>query len=263
MKELNGQTAEVRQAEDLDVLAKLVARDLKKDRSDQLAVAKRVAERVARARVQAKHGEWGAWCEKATLSQQRAWQFNEFWKSLVTSDFKSKSEEEQWNEWQRISGNKPNDGKGKNTPAPAATPTPQPPPPRPESAEEGGGDDDEEKGETGNAENKDERDGKPAPTGGGGDRQGHTVTSPKGPAPTPPKQIPSVEKFCQRMHLSIDKTLSEGSPSWAGLNELIKFRENVDPVALGQVAQALKELADRCIAIREMLIGEKLLPVEE
>lgn len=99
----------VRKADSLEALAKRVSEREKRSRKDQLEHVKKQAADVLAARQQAKRGQWGPWCEKAGLSQQGAWMYAEFGKSLVTSGFSALSEDEQWAEWQRISGNSPSE----------------------------------------------------------------------------------------------------------------------------------------------------------
>src|SRR5262245_38354853 len=99
----------VRPAEDLEALAKRVREREKKSRSSQLEHAKRQAADVLAARGQAKRGQWKPWCEKAGLSEERALQFSRFGKTIVTTVFQALSEDEQWEEWQRISGNASSD----------------------------------------------------------------------------------------------------------------------------------------------------------
>ncbi len=106
MKEVNP-PAHTQEAETLATLAKRVREREKRSRRDQLAHAKAQAMDTLAARSKAKHGEWQDWCAEAKLSQKQAWNYCEYGKSVVTTDFNSLSEEQQWDKWQEIQGNKP------------------------------------------------------------------------------------------------------------------------------------------------------------
>ena len=91
--------------ENLNELAVRVKEREKKSRKDQLEHAKCQATDVLAARRLAKRGEWGPWCESAGLSRERAGQYVRFGKAVVTAGFSGLSEDEQWEKWQKISGN--------------------------------------------------------------------------------------------------------------------------------------------------------------
>lgn len=95
----------VRPADDLESLARRVGEREKKNRKGQLEHVKRQAADVWAARQQCKRGEWGPWCQRAGLSQQQAWKYAEYGKTLLKGDFSELPEDEQWLKWQRISGN--------------------------------------------------------------------------------------------------------------------------------------------------------------
>jgi hypothetical protein len=52
-----------------------------------------------------KRGEWKPWCEKTGLSKEQAARYTRFGERCRDDTFLALSEDEQWAEWQRISGN--------------------------------------------------------------------------------------------------------------------------------------------------------------
>jgi hypothetical protein len=101
------QTPIIKSADNLDTLADRVRNREKRNRTDQLAHVKKQAADTYAARLQAKRGKWGPWCEKAGLSQQQAWKYAAFGEITLKEWFRSLSEDEQWAEWQKTSGNAP------------------------------------------------------------------------------------------------------------------------------------------------------------
>ncbi len=98
----------VKQSEntDLTTLATRVRDREKRSRKDQLDHAKKQATDVCAARLLCKkRGTWGPWCKEAELSEARGRQYCQFGKAIVTIGFSDLSEDDQWAEWQRISGN--------------------------------------------------------------------------------------------------------------------------------------------------------------
>jgi hypothetical protein len=175
----------VRAAEDQDaatIFKRINARE-KKSHKDQLAHVKAQGRDLELANSKCKHGEWEKRIkEEGGMSPVQAWRYRTAYKSFVTKDL---TEDQQWEEWQRISGNTP------PAPPPPATPkAPTPVGPKGEEAPPGDGDEEENSGEEETEETPD-GDGEEADGDqGDGDEEHEEAGSDPGNSGTPPVTSP-------------------------------------------------------------------------
>jgi hypothetical protein len=91
----------------LEALADEVREREGRNRKDQLQHVKTQAAAVLCAWEQAQYGEWGPWCVRAGISQPQAWRYRTFGQTIRHEWFERLTEDLQWAEWQRVSGNAP------------------------------------------------------------------------------------------------------------------------------------------------------------
>src|SRR5262249_41651475 len=95
--------------EDLATIAKRIKDRERKSHQDQLAHVRAQGHDLISAKAKCKHGEGKKWVEEeAGLSVRQAQKYMDAIKSAFKAHL---TEEQQWDEWQRVSGNKPKGGK--------------------------------------------------------------------------------------------------------------------------------------------------------
>lgn len=71
----------------------------------------------------------------------------------------------------------------------------------------------------------------------------------------PPRErrVPTAEKFCESVAVKLDEFLGADDRLWSKINEIIKFRADIDPDALLKVEVALNSAIERCANIKKSL----------
>jgi ParB/RepB/Spo0J family partition protein len=88
------------------------------------------------------------------------------------------------------------------------------------------------------------------------DRTGNVERAHQKVKPPPIKLPPTVWRFCEDFSGSLGKLFAANDPYRHKINELIKYREQIDPNDLNNVIVGMKRLIERCQALLDSLQGE-------
>lgn len=75
------------------------------------------------------------------------------------------------------------------------------------------------------------------------------------PVTTP--EIPTIKRFAEKMSQKIYKFLGEEDKNWTKLNELVKYRDQLDEDSKKNLTVSLKRVAERCHAMIDAINGER------
>jgi len=73
----------------------------------------------------------------------------------------------------------------------------------------------------------------------------------------PDKKLPDVKQFVVKLTADLTQILSSKDIRWMKLNEIVKFRDDIDPDCKNNLTVALDRLIDRCQAMKDAINGER------
>ncbi len=74
--------------------------------------------------------------------------------------------------------------------------------------------------------------------------------------------LPSVESFCRKLAVDLYPLLGPKDKNWSKLNEVVKYREQIDSESKNEVVVSLRQVSARCLAMVDAIEGNrpKLMP---